>query len=234
MNNISSFAKDYFVIKFNGSLPVTLEVLEQISYKRYNLKIGHKQMSTRSLTPLKVGYRYWANFSQTREGMLSINNLKEKPALLQKELDFLEINSWEIIDEFCKNGVDFFKEWILCKLEKTEIKSEFLMLTSMLLSLNEGIFHLPFKINSRAFLLQYRYNENSLNENLIDFYFAFDTLGAIKGQIDKEVKMEVLYEKSANLINKENFKDKKLHVNISPSMLLPIWKGDDGLLDVKG
>ncbi len=234
MRNLSSFAKDYFVIQFNGSLPVTLEVLEQTSFQRYRLKVGHKEMSTKSLKPLKVGYRYWANFSQTKEGILSINNLKEKPKLLQKELDFLSIDSWEIIDEFAKNGVKFYKKWILKSLENSQSKNEFLMLTSMLLSLNEGVFHLPFKINSRPFLLQYKFHENNLNENLIDFYFAFDTLGAVKGKINKEVNMEVLYEKSANLFKNKNFNEKKLHVNISQDMLYPIWKGDDGLLDVKG
>lgn len=220
--------------KFNGALPVTLEVLKKTGFRRYELKVGHKIMSTRSLKPLKIGYRYWANFSQTREGMLSINTLKEKPSILQKELSFLELSSWDMIDEFANNDMKFFKNWILNSLQSTEIKSEFLMLTSMLLALNEGIIHLPFKINKRPFLLQWRAKEEDLNENLIDFYFAFDTIGAIRGKITKDIKMEVLYQKSANLFSNKTFNEKPLHVNISETMLMPLWLGDDGLLDVKG
>lgn len=234
MPNISNFAKEYFVIQFNGALPVTLEVLEKIGFNRYQLKVGHKQMGTRSQSPLKVGHRYWANFSQTREGMLAINTLKEKPPLLQKEMSFLDLPSWKSIDDFAKNDIKFFKNWILNSLQTTEIKSEFLMLTSMLLALNEGIIHLPFKINKRPFLLQWKINEEGLNENLIDFYFAFDTIGAIKGKINNEINMEVLYQKSANLFIDKTFEEKPLHVSISNQMLLPLWKGDDGLLDVKG
>lgn len=213
---------------------MTLEVLEQIGYQRYQLQIGHKQMSTRSLKPLKIGYRYWANFSQTKDGSLIINSLKLKPPLLQKELNFLEIDSWEIIDNFAKNDIKFFKNWILNLLLNTENRTQFLMLTSMLLALNENIIHLPFKIDKRPFLLQWRINEDNLNKNVIDFYFAFDTLGAIKGKIDKEINMKVLYEKSLILLKEKTYKDKILNITISEDMLFPLWKGDDGLLDVKG
>ncbi len=233
MKQISHLARDYFVIKFNGALPVSLEVLRKTSFNRYELKIGHKKMNTKSLKPLKVGHRYWANFAQTREGMIRVNGLKEKPTLLQKETEFLELSSWDFLDEVALKGQSFFKEWILSKLEKTKLRSEFLMLTSMLLSLNEGIFHLPFMMQGRPFLIQWRDKGLSLKQNVLEFYFAFDTLGAIKGYMDEEIRMNVLYEKSANLLQNELFSDKELNIQISQNMLYPLWEGDEGLLNVE-
>lgn len=229
MRNLSSIGRDYYVIKFNGRLPVTIEVLEETGYNRYQLKIGHQEMSTKSLKALTVGNRYWANFSQTREGMLSINRLIEKPHVLQNELNFLQIVSWDEIDSLVSNGKKHFKDWIINSMELAPNKNDFLMLTSMLLALNEGIYHLPFKIEKRPFLLQWK---ESLNENLVEFYFAFDTLGAIKGKLGGKLELDVLYEKTASLL-KENADNEETSIRVVDT-LMPIWKGDNGILDVKG
>ncbi len=233
MANISHFARDFFVTKFNSSLPISIEVLKKIGFQRYELKVGHKLMRTKSLTPLKIGGRYWGNFSQTNEGILSINSLKLKPEVLQKELDFFELPSWDLVEQICTNDTIFFHDWILNGLQNTSNKDEFLTLTSMLLALNEGIIHLPFKINKRPFLMQYFISNNNLNKNLINFYFAFDTLGSIKGEINNEISMKVLYKKSADLFKNCEYEDKKININICDD-LEPIWKGSGGLLDEAG
>lgn len=230
MSPFSSFAKDHFVIKFNSSLPVTLEVTKQTSFNRYEMKIGKRKMGTKSYKSLKIGHRYWANFSQTNEALININHLLLKPALLQKEESFIELPSWKMIDDIFSNGVDFFHEWILNSLQNAQTQPEFLHFTSMLLALNEGIFHLPFKIDNRPFLLQYK----NLNENLVHFYFAFDTLGAIKGEISDMLNIKVLYEKTSNILKDKSFGGKHTNISVDENAILPLWKGDNGLLDVKG
>ncbi len=189
-------------------------------------------MRTRSLAKLKINGRYWGNFSQNKDGILAINNLKKKPEVLQNELEFFEIPSWEMVETICKSELSFFKNWILNSLEICKNKNDFSTLTSMLLALNEGIVHLPFKINKRPFLIQYKAINKTLNKNLIDFYFAFDTIAAVRGRIGNEIEMKVLYEKSANLLS-QNYENKLMKVGIADT-IMPLWKGNGGLLDEAG
>ncbi len=37
---------------YNASLPISIEVLELVGFKRYRLKVGHKEMTTKSMKPL--------------------------------------------------------------------------------------------------------------------------------------------------------------------------------------
>lgn len=228
--------KKLYNIQFNGALPITIIVLESVGFRRYRLKVGNKELSTKSLTKLHVGHQYWGDFSYTKDGMLSIGNLKEKPAILQKETNFLKLNSWDLVEELSLHGEPYFKEWLLNSLETTQSQVDFKILSSMLLALHEGIIHLPLMVNFRPFLLQYKSIKNELlNQNLIDFFFAFDTLGAIKGTLksENEINLETLFNKTAVLIKDNNLENKTLHVSVAQK-LLPLWKGEDGLLDVKG
>lgn len=229
-----SLSKSLYTIQFNGALPITIIVLEKIGFRRYRLKVGNKELSTKSLTPLSVGKQYWGDFSYTKDGMLSIGNLKEKPSILQKETNFLKLNSWDLVEELEKGGEPYLKEWLLNALELTQSQLDFKTLSSMLLALNEGIIHLPLIISNRPFLFQYKLIKNELlNQNVIDFFFAFDTLGAIKGSVsEEEINLETLFEKTASLL-KENSPKKPLHVKVAKE-LSPLWIGEDVLLDLKG
>ncbi len=229
MASISRFANDFFTIKFNSALPVSIEVLSKVSLNRYELSVGRQVMKTKSLAPLNIGARYWGNFSKNKEGMLCISDLKLKPKVLQDELNFFELNSWDTVEQICTNGTSFLKNWILDMLAQTQNKQDFLTLTSMLLALNDGIVHLPFKINNRPFLIQYK----TLNKNLLHFYLAYDTMGAIKGEIGSEIRMKVLYKKSANLFVNKKYEDKDININIADE-LAPLWRGVGGILDEEG
>ncbi len=70
---------------YNASLPISIEVLELVGFKRYRLKVGHKEMTTKSMKPLNKGERYWGNFSEAKDGILTISHLRKKPEIIQLE-----------------------------------------------------------------------------------------------------------------------------------------------------
>ena len=51
--------------EFNASLPITIEVKKQINPIRYILKLGRKEVETKSYTPLEIGAKYKAQINQT-------------------------------------------------------------------------------------------------------------------------------------------------------------------------
>lgn len=233
---LSSLPKKLYSVQFNGALPITIVVLEKTGFRRYRLKVGNKELSTKSLTPLAVGSQYWGDFSYTKDGMLSIGNLKEKPPMLQKESNFLHIGSWELVDSIALRGEGYFHECLLAMLDMTENRAEFQVLSTMLLALNEGVIHLPLMVAKRPFLLQYKTSKNEdLNENLIDFFFAFDTLGAIKGRCINEnsIFLETLFAKTKQLMEDNILENMNTKIKLSQTVP-PLWVGEDSLLDVKG
>lgn len=232
---LSSFSKQLYSVQFNGALPITIVVLEEVGFRRYKLQVGNKKLTTKSLKPLKIGERYWGDFSYTQEGMLRIGNLKLKPSLLQNEQNFLPLNSWDLVENISTNQESYFKNWLLDALDKSETRGEFKLLSSMLIALQEDIIHLPLLINGRPFLLQWRRGKNEdLNQNWVDFFFAFDTLGALKGRIEKQsISMEVLFAKTARVLEEKQMDTKEIELKITDN-LLPLWNGDDALLDLKG
>ena len=64
-------------IEFNTTLPVKLEVKEKISDIRYLIKLGKKEVITKSYTPLAPG-KYFAIVKDLR-GNIQISNLKPLP-----------------------------------------------------------------------------------------------------------------------------------------------------------
>lgn len=223
---------------YNASLPISIEVIEPVGYKRYRLKVGHKEMTTRSMKALYKGERYWGNFSEARDGILTISHLRKKPLIMQTDSAFIPVKSFDFLAPFleAKEPSLVLKKWLLEALSVCEDKSSFHTLSSMLLALHEGIVHLPLSIDSRLLLLQWRENQN-LNQALIEFYLAYDNLGAIKGEIDiraNKTFFECLFERTAIFLTQQlpdapfDFQAK------TDDTLAPIWEGAHGLLDVKG
>jgi hypothetical protein len=77
--------------EFNASLPVKIEVKKELSPIRFLIKLGNREIETKSYIPLKVGKKYLA---QIKEGKYSIkiSNLKEYPKILNtlKKINFTE------------------------------------------------------------------------------------------------------------------------------------------------
>ncbi|NLC27653.1 MAG: hypothetical protein GX780_02645 [Campylobacteraceae bacterium] len=240
MSQLGDLTKAFIshTMHYNASLPISIDVLEKIGYLRYKLKVGHKEMTTKSMKTLKVGEKYWGNFSESKDGILAINNLRKKPTLMQKNENFLAIDSFDFLEYILdnKDPALSIKKWILKLLAECENKEIFYTLSSMLLALHEGIVHLPLSINRNIFLLQWRENQ-SLNDSLIDFYFAYENLGAIQGRVDSttnSLNIQTLFERTANFLNRHS-KDAPFTLQVETNdNLNPIWEGTHGLLDIKG
>lgn len=225
-------------LHYNAALPISIDVIEKVGYLRYKLKVGHKNMTTKSMKTLKEGEKYWGNFTESKDGILTISNLQKKPKIMQTDEGFIEINSFDFLDELLTkpNPSLDIKRWILELLAKCENKNVFHTLSSMLLALHEGIVHLPLSINENKFLLQWSENQN-LNDSLLNFYFAYENLGALKGEFDFETNathIKTLFERTAIFLNQHS-KDAPFNLKIeTDNSLSPIWEGTHGLLDIKG
>jgi len=223
---------------YNASLPISIDVLEPVGFRRYRLKVGHKEMTTKSMKPLHKGERYWGNFSEAKDGILTISNLKKKPLLMQFDSAFTPVDSFDFLAPFleAKEPSMVLKNWLLEALANCEDKAKFHTLSSMLLALHEGIVHLPLSIDSRLLLLQWRENQN-LNEPLVDFYLAYDNLGAVKGVINLEenhILLECLFERTALFLTHQ-IPNAPFQCDIKTKENLSLlWEGVNGLLDIKG
>lgn len=114
-------------VRYNSSLPISIDVLEKIGYNRYRLQVGHREMTTRSHRPLKEKKRYWGNFSESRDGMLTISHLKEKPFLLQYHDRYLYVESFEFLELFTLSPRPYqtYKEWLLNELSISNSPKDF-------------------------------------------------------------------------------------------------------------
>ncbi|MBE0495226.1 MAG: hypothetical protein IBX45_02320 [Campylobacterales bacterium] len=230
--------KTHHTIRFNAALPISIEVLEKVGHGRYRLKVGHKEMTTRSHKELGVAQRYWGNFSESKEGILTISHLRLKPRVLQSDEGLLEMESFDFLEMLleAKEPSLVLKQWLLHELYLTQSKSLFHTLSSMLLALHEGIIHLPLMIQERPFLIQWKENKN-LNDSLVDFYLAYENLGALRGTLNlmkHTLTLEALFERTATFL-KHHTQALPFALSLSPNdTLTPLWEGTHALLDVKG
>ncbi len=69
-------------VEFNTQIPLKIEVKKEINPITYLIKLGNKEIETKSFIPLKVGNRYLANVIE-KKGKITIQNLKPYPKLLE-------------------------------------------------------------------------------------------------------------------------------------------------------
>lgn len=224
-------------LRFNGSLPITIEVLQVFSMDRYKLLLGTREFTTKSHKKLEQGKKYWGSFGENKDGIITISNLLEKPSFLQNNASFLELESFNILKELenTTSLLNDFHESILENLAKDETqKDTFKTLSRMLLALKDGVVHLPVKHNGKPHLLQFKYEQDSLL-----FYIGFENLGPIKGRILKDngnisLNIEVLFEKSIYFLKKEL---KKLEIDTYISLnknINPLYIEDKLILNLQG
>lgn len=193
-------------LRFNGSLPINIEVLEKLNLNKYKLLLGTREFTTRSKKKLELGKKYWGSFGEGKDGIITISNLTKKPNFLQNNESFLDIECIDFLEELKKNEyiLDTLKEWILNNLAKEEIqKDTFKLLSQMLLALKDGFVHLPLKHKSKPHIIQFK-----IIEDYLEFYIGFENIGPIKGNIFKNngnitIYLKIYFEKSLYLLQKE-------------------------------
>lgn len=239
LSSIASKAENSSLnLRFNSSLPITITVLESMTLDRYKLLLGNREFTTKSQKKLEKGAKYWGNFGENKDGIITISGLIKKPSFFQDSSLFLDFELNTILQEI--KSLDypsrFYKNWILENLATKGIdKNTFRALTQMLMALNEQIFHLPMKSGDKPLLMQF----SSVINKRVDFYIAYENLGPLRGYIlngtaNKTVSMDVLYEKSFYFLKKEFEKlDIISYMNIDKN-IKPLYDTDKLMLDIKG
>lgn len=220
-------------INFNANLPITIEVLKQLGHDRFKLKLGRKELTTKSQKNLKEGKKYWGNFFQGKGGILTISYLYPQPLLFQSNDDFLPLALDTLLTPHF--SMENWKAFLIHHLSDENTNKElFSALSIMLLALHKGVVHLPLFIEEKKMLLQFAKEKEN-----ITFYTAFENLGPIQGTLSLsnhavETYIEVAYEKSLYFLQKEMH---KLGIITGLSLcneIQPLFDSNDLLLDLKG
>ena len=201
-------------IEFNTTLPVKVEVKEKISDIRYLIKLGNKEVITKSYTPLTPG-KYFGVVKELR-GNIQISNLKplSNIALMLEKID---IKSTDFKD----------KEKILNHLANAKTKEEFIFFMNILLSFEKKIYHFFINENKKA-LLQYKFQKNRLK-----FYAVFNNLGELEGEIyNNRVDIYSPYKNTINLIEKYSHLI-DLDVKVFLKDVKPLYEFSENLLNLK-
>ncbi len=230
--------------EFNATLPMKVEVLKKLDPLRYLLKIGNTTLTTKSKTELNEGGKYWAMMQKSTTGTILISNLKEQPKFLQSLQKESPFKFSEIESLFkSENPANALKEAILEKLSLSQNKQEFLNLTNMFLSLQNGVFSLPFNYENREFFLQFKKRRSGDKKELatIDFYSVFPSLGTIEGTIYKQqtainANIYVLFENTKKHLQDEiDALEWISEVTIGiKERIAPLYEFSDKMLDIRG
>lgn len=218
-------------INFNANLPVSLEVLKQMDATRFRLKLGRKELTTKSSKNLKEGQKYWANFSEGRGGILTISNLWRQPQLFGDEAYFLPM-SLEQLFELQSFSYSDFKAFLLKQLSDEHLNKElFKTYSYMLLALSKATIHLPLIYEGKKVMLQF---QKQADASLM-FYIAYEHLGPLRGIITPtEFEIATMYEKSLHYLQKENPKLGMITHFTLQKELKPLFDISDLVLDLKG
>ena len=220
-------------VNFNANLPITIEVLKQLGIEHFQLKLGRKELTTRSQKHLKEGKKYWGNFFQGKGGILTISHLYPQPLLFQSESHFLPLSLENILTPLFSTTK--WKEFLVHHLSDPKTNKElFSALSIILLALNKNVVHLPLLNDGKKMLLQFLAQGDK-----VKFYIAFENLGPIQGILSlsdhsMEASLEVAYEKSLYFLQKEAHKLDIITELSLTQEIQPLFDSNDLLLDLKG
>jgi len=201
--------------EFNGSLPVKIEVKKEINPIRFLIKLGNREIETKSYIPLKKGFSYLAEIKESKHS-IKISNLKEYPKILET---LKKLNTKE---EFVSS-----KDDIKHHLAKAENKDEFLFWMNVLIAQKQKIYHLMINEKKKA-LMQLKYKKNT-----IQFYAVFEHLGEIEGYLSlNKLKMFCEFDSTISIINL--YKDElPFIVEIEKKDIKPMYQFSENLLNLK-
>ncbi|MBN1839990.1 MAG: hypothetical protein JW802_08120 [Campylobacterales bacterium] len=217
-------------VPFNAALPISIEVLKKIDPMRYRLKVGRKELTTKSHKTLKEGQTYWGNFFEGKGGVLTLSHLYPQPRLFQDEAYFLPLSLEDLFENENFSYTEF-KTFLIKQLsDETLPKNSFQTYTSMLLALNKQVLHLPLLDKGKRVLLQIQMASSSLH-----FYIAFEHLGPLNGLIKADkLSLFCMYENTFFTLKKEN---NQMGIPMELTLgqeITPLFDSNDLVLDLKG
>ncbi|MCF6173899.1 MAG: hypothetical protein L3J44_09010 [Campylobacteraceae bacterium] len=222
----------------NNNLPISISVLNETYNHKYRLLLGNREITAKSRKKLLKNHKYWGDLNSTKDGILSISDLIIKPKIFNSDLAFMQIEKDIFFQTLIEQKTPFkeIKKSIIKKMANDETsKNEFLTLSYILLAFEKGVFHMPAIINEKKILLQFR--ENS--DKNIEFYLAFENLGAIKGIMTSlkninSLNISVMFEKSLYFL-KQAIDNEEYNANYTIDKdIEPLFNSSEILLDIKG
>jgi len=217
-------------VNFNANLPINVEVIKQIDAMRYRLRVGRKELTTKSHKGLREGETYWGDFSQAKGGVLTLSRLYQQPLLFQNPAYFLDIALHEILTP-PTFSISTFKALLIETLSREILSKEaFSALSYMLLALSKEVVHLPLLDGGKRTLFQFKRFEQGYR-----FYVAFENLGPIEGTITPSgICLSALYEKSLYFLDKVFAKLDKMQSVTLRRDIAPLFDATQLSLDLKG
>jgi hypothetical protein len=202
--------------EFNANLPVQIDIKKQLNPIKYLIKLGNREIQTKSYIPLKIGNKYLAEIKEGRYS-IKISNLKEYPKILNI---LKKIN-------FTKNFLAPEKKEIISHLANANNKNEFIFWMNILISFNQKIHHLIINDKKKA-LMQLKYKKNTLK-----FYAVFEHLGEIEGFLfENSLKLFCEFDSTINLINLYK-KELPFLVETVKKEIKPIYDFSENLINLK-
>jgi len=202
--------------EFNTSLPVKIEIKNQLDELNYLINLGNKKnLITKSKIKLLPG-KYFASIKELN-GFIQIKDLKSLPklAILLEKINF----------DFKEKHLD--KNTTMYQLANAISKEEFLFFTNILLAMQKRIYHYIINDKKKA-LLQYKYSKNKLK-----FYSVFNNLGEIEGEIYlNSVNIYSPYKEVLNLIE-ENKNLINLNIQTFLKQTKPLFEFNENLINLK-
>ncbi len=245
--NIETLLANLKTKRFNSVLPITIDVLEKGDKSQYTLKIGNKELQTKSAMTLDVGSKYWGVMKEDPNNAPTLSQLLKKPKLLQMQRkNFLpELNSAKLQELITKeNPKAEMKAVLLERLSTAMNKNEFMTLTNMIAALNENVFTMVLKEGNQSTMFQFKKRKKSSPDSKedakIDFYAAFENLGPVEGIVsvingERKVSLSLFYEESLEFLKNElEYLDLEGFLYKKDKNIEPIYELSASLLDTRG
>jgi len=201
---------------FNASLPVKIEVKKELNPITFLIKVGNKELETKTDIPLKAGEKYFAEIKELKNS-IQITNLKPYPKIL-KTLDIITPQ---------KEFVSKDKKEILTHLANAKTKDDFLFFMNILIAFEKKIYHM-FITDKRKALFQYKKEKDKIR-----FYGCFSVLGELEGTVTAtNVNIYTPYSSTMNLIN-EHKNSIDLNVSVFLKEVKTLFEFNNSLIDIK-
>ena len=218
--------------EFNGTLPITIKVKQQLNPIRYILQLGKKEVETKSYTPLEVGGKYKAEINQT-DTKIEIKNLTKLPNIYNKFPNSIKYSIDDLLKDNPLENNSKYKKFLLNHLSNSNTKEEFLFYSQLFLAFNQGIKHLFINDQKKA-IIQIKPSKKKLK-----FYGYFENLGGIGGELfygdEIYLNLMVEFQNSFYFINRYIDELKGIIVNVSKEKTTPLFEitQTDNLLNLK-
>jgi hypothetical protein len=240
---------DPTTIKFNTTLPVSVDVKEQLAPQKFLLQIGNKALTTQSMQTLEVGKAYWGVMKEdVTLKSHTLSQLLQKPHLLQDKKGLFPTFNPQQLERLLQSEKpkEMMKFTLLEKMAQATTKQEFMSLSNMLQALHENVFTFVMSHQQKETLFQFRKRQNKKShqeeseEVKIDFYAAFEHLGPVEGVVEiiegiRKLSLYLYYENSLKFLQKElKSLDIEGFLYKKEGKITPLYEYGQSLLDVKG